>query len=66
MPATQGTKRFGPGIATMRLAAVVSLYRVLRQGLVPEAAPATLPHIWQPQALWQQGIAATCTSESAQ
>lgn len=66
MEATQGTKRFVHCIANMRVSAFVYLYRVLRQGLAPEAAQATLNQIWQPNAIWQQFIDETLARGSAE
>ncbi len=66
MEATQGKKRFVHCIANMRVSAFVYLYRVLRQGLAPEAAQATLNQIWQPNAIWQQFLDETLAHGSAE
>jgi protein tyrosine phosphatase (PTP) superfamily phosphohydrolase (DUF442 family) len=57
MDANQDKKRFVHCIANMRVSAFVFLYRVLRQGVAPEEARATMNEIWEPNSTWQKFIA---------
>jgi protein tyrosine phosphatase (PTP) superfamily phosphohydrolase (DUF442 family) len=56
MDENRDKKCFVHCIANMRVSAFVFLYRVLRQGVAPDAARAMLHRLWQPNAVWQKFI----------
>jgi protein tyrosine phosphatase (PTP) superfamily phosphohydrolase (DUF442 family) len=56
MDENQDKKRFVHCIANMRVSAFVFLYRVLRQGMAPDAARAMMHQIWEPNPVWQRFI----------
>jgi protein tyrosine phosphatase (PTP) superfamily phosphohydrolase (DUF442 family) len=66
MDENRDKKRFVHCIANMRVSAFVFLYRVLRQGMAPDAARAMMHQIWEPNPVWQRFIDAALAQRNTE